>query len=289
MVPNPLPQWALSAGSDEFGDYADLPIYDTSLHMRWIEPGTFIMGSPDDEAGRFSNEGPQHAVTISRGFWVSDSHVTQSVWDAVMGEGNNPSHFPGPDHPVEHVSWECSQAFIAILNKFFSDLFARLPSEAEWEYIARAGTTSAYSDGSSYSDTDAFKSAFATLAWCSTTRELKQASTILRSSAGFDPKPLPASEPPEFGPQDVRSLKPNAWGIYDIHGEVLEHCDCWYSEYNAKTVTDPRVSAPHPRGRILRGGGWASDARECRSSFRDAWPPGQKYDNAGFRIIGGAL
>ena len=137
------PRWASSVGEDRFGVYADVTIPGTraSFRMRRIQPGRFVMGSPKTEEGRFNGEGPQHRVTISRGFWMADSECTQAVYEAVTGK--NPSRFKGADRPVEQVSWDDAQAFLRTINRRIPGLDLRLPTEAEWEYAARAGTTAA--------------------------------------------------------------------------------------------------------------------------------------------------
>ncbi|MBX2803507.1 MAG: formylglycine-generating enzyme family protein, partial [Myxococcales bacterium] len=111
------------------------------MRLRRIPPGRYLRGSPQSEEGRFDNEGPQHSVTISRGFWLGEVPVTQALWEAVMGE--NPSHFEGPSRPVERVSWKDAQAFCARLGERVAGLLPRLPTEADWEYACRAGTTGA--------------------------------------------------------------------------------------------------------------------------------------------------
>ena len=110
--------------------------------MRYIEPGTFMMGSPDDDPEAFDRERPQHKVTLTKGFWLADSECTQAVYQAVTGK-KNPSRFQGDDRPVERVSWNDAQAFLQALNQKLPGLQARLPTEAQWEYAARAGTTEA--------------------------------------------------------------------------------------------------------------------------------------------------
>ena len=114
--------------------------------MRWIPPGRFLMGSLEDEAGRYDWEGPQHEVTIARGFWLFDTPCTQALWQAVM-DGDNPSRFQSPDRPVENVSWNDVQEFLTRINKKVSGLDLVLPSEAQWEYACRAGTTTALYTG----------------------------------------------------------------------------------------------------------------------------------------------
>ena len=136
------PSWAEDYGLDEYGLYASFRIGGIDQRMRWIVPGEFLMGSPEDEAERFDNETP-HRVILSQGFWLADTACTQALWQAVMG--NNPSRFlQGEERPVENVSWDDVQQFLTQLNSLSPDFDFRLPTEAEWEYACRAGTTTAF-------------------------------------------------------------------------------------------------------------------------------------------------
>ena len=164
-----LPRWASAIGRDKYGLWAEftiegnaakpptkraakkksappkVPLGPVRQRLRWIPPGRFLMGSPPDEEGRYSDEGPQHEVTIAEGFWMFDTPCTQALWEALMGE--NPSEFKSPDRPVENVSWEDCRKFVEKINEKFDlekvDLSLSLPSEAQWEYACRAGTTTA--------------------------------------------------------------------------------------------------------------------------------------------------
>ena len=133
------PAWADGWGRDDFGPWVDLRVEEAKQRLRWIPPGKFWMGSPEDEEGRYPDEGPRHEETIASGFWMFDTPCTQALWEAVMGE--NPSQFKGPDRPVESVSWDQCQEFLKRLNERCEGLELRLPSEAQWEYACRAGTT----------------------------------------------------------------------------------------------------------------------------------------------------
>ncbi len=213
-----------------------------ALRLMRIEPGTFRMGSPEDEEGRFTHEGPRHEVTISCPFYLGIFEVTQDQWRAVMER--NPAEFKGPMNPVENVSWDDCQAFIDRLNRLGIGTF-RLPTEAEWEYACRAG-----------SDTP-FAGPIDELGW----------------HAGNSDKKTHL----------VGRKKPNAWGLFDMHGNVLEWCSDWYGPYEPGPQTDPK-GPETGSSRVRRGGGCFYSASRCRSANRDYYHPSFRYDNYGFRL-----
>jgi formylglycine-generating enzyme required for sulfatase activity len=215
------------------------------MELVLIPAGTFTMGSEDGE----SDERPARQVTISRPFYLGKYEVTQGQWQAIMG--NNPSLFRGdPKLPVEQVWWSDVQAFIGKLNAKEGGNLYRLPTEAEWEYAARAGSTLAYGFGNEVSRLGEY-------AW-------------YRDNAGGKTHP-------------VGQLKPNAWGLYDMHGNVMEWVQDWYGRYSDKPVTDPQGS-PSGSHRMRRGGAWNSVATVCRSSNRYS-VPGFRDDFLGFRLV----
>jgi len=228
------------------------------IHLRWIPLGRFPMGSPDDEVGRVNDEGPQHWVTLSRGFWLADAPCTQAEWKAVMG--TEPSDFKGSDLPVEQVSWEDCQEFCKRLRSRFPGLGARLPSEAEWEYACRAGTTGAYNDGSMCTEPRGKDPALDKLGWFD------------ENSGGKT--------------HSVRQKEANQWGLYDMHGNVWEWCEDWFGDYNADDQVDPAGPASGC-GRVFRGGSWYSLARNCRSAKRLWWPLYDRNRSFGFRLASG--
>jgi formylglycine-generating enzyme required for sulfatase activity len=193
------------------------------MELVLIQAGTFQMGSTD--SGADDDEKPVHTVRISRPFYLGQYEVTQAQWEAVMG--NNPSKFKGdPSHPVEQVSWDNVQEFIRRLNAKEGGARYRLPTEAEWEYAARAGSTTVYSFGDSASQ--------------------------LGQSAWYEDNADGATHP-------VGRLQPNAWGLYDMHGNVWEWVQDWYGPYASSTVTDP--TGPQSGGPVCRGGSWGRPAR----------------------------
>jgi formylglycine-generating enzyme required for sulfatase activity len=232
---------------------------DTHETMVWIAPGTFTMGSPSNEKDR-SGERPQTKVTISRGFLMSKYEVTQAQYKSVVG--TNPSFFKGDNNPVEWVSWHKAVAYCAKLTeseKATGRLPAgyeyRLPTEAEWEYACRAGTTTRFSYGD-----DPDYSQLGEYAW-------------------YENNSSNTTHP-------VGEKKPNGWGLYDMHGNVFEWCQDWFGNYPGGSVTDPQGAATGS-DRVLRGGYWDSDAGICRSAYRDADYPGTLNDShyLGFRPV----
>ncbi|MFZ1936389.1 MAG: formylglycine-generating enzyme family protein [Thermoguttaceae bacterium] len=202
-----------------------------------IRPGSFMMG---DEKGD-ADEKPVHKVTISKPFYLGKFEVTQEQWQAVMG--SNPSHFRGAKNPVDRVSWEACQAFIKKLNAKFApaQVTFGLPTEAEWEYACRAGSTSQYGFGDR-------ESKLAEYGW-------------FADNAGGATHP-------------VGQKKPNAWGLYDMHGNVWEWCADWYDgDYYKKSPAIDPTGPTAVTSRVLRGGSWSDPSPYCRSSYRYCLPP----------------
>ena len=229
------------------GERMVLTIKDVGYAFRWCPAGTFMMGSPEDEADRYDNE-TLHQVVLSRGFWMLETEVTQMMWASVMEK--NPSNFKGSKQPVETVSWNNCQEYIKKLNDLgvapkgyrFS-----LPTEAQWEYACRAGTTTAYHFGN----------------------------TLTKEQANFGGNVGKTS--------DVASYPANAWGLHDMHGNVLEWCLDWYGDYPNGNVTDP-AGAVEGSYRVLRGGGWRVVAEICRSADRERDVPSWWSNSIGLRV-----
>jgi formylglycine-generating enzyme required for sulfatase activity len=214
------------------------------MHFVLVQPGFFQMGS----ANGFAREKPVHTVTITRPFYLSACKVTQEQWQAIMG--TDWSSFKGPKNPVDSVSWDDCQTFLRKLSEKLGGGF-RLPTEAEWEYACRAGSTTAYC----YGDDEARLGDYAWFAG---------------NSGG-------ATHP-------VALKKPNAWGLYDVHGTVWEWCQDWYGPYADGAVTDPRGPDAGDY-RVLRGGSWRFDARHARSAFRTGIAPASGLNGyAGLRV-----
>jgi len=215
-----------------------------------IPPGEFMMGSLKEESGRSDNE-TRHKVILTKAFFMQNTPVTQGQWKAIMTD--NPSHFKncGDDCPVDKVSYDDAQDFIRKLNQKEGNEKYRLPTEAEWEYACRAVTNTAYYFGDDES-------------------RLKEYAWFDKNS---DSKPHP-----------VGLLKPNAWGLYDMHGNIHEWCQDFYGDYSSDAVTDP--VGPHTGSvRVYRGGSWGDDTRYCRTAYRSKDIPGLGSYDVGFRLV----
>ncbi|KPA09462.1 Sulphatase-modifying factor domain protein [Candidatus Magnetomorum sp. HK-1] len=223
----------------------------------FIPPGKFMMGSPQDEKGRSSDE-VQHEVILTKGFYMQTTEVTQGQWMAVMGK--NPSYFQqcGKECPVEQVSWNGTQEFIQKLKSMDGNSAYRLPTEAEWEYAARAGSKTAFANG-----------------------EIKEL------ICGLDPN-LDKMGWYCGNSQDkthpVAQKQANAWGLYDMHGNVWEWCADWFGDYPKLQATDP-VGSKKGSSRVLRGGSWYDFAGGCRSANRDWYVPTGRGGRFGFRLV----
>jgi hypothetical protein len=194
------PGWAKRVAIDQYGLFAELEYQGVTQCMRWIWPGEFARGSPEDEPERLEDE-LRHQVLLTRGFWLADTACTQALWKAVMGE--NPSLLVDAELPVEQVSWEQVQEFFARMKETIPGSEARLPTEAEWEYACRAGTQTPFSFGESI-----------------TTEQVNYHGDY----------PYPGGEKGEIRSRtvEVKALPANAWGLYQMHGNVWEWCQDWY-------------------------------------------------------------
>jgi formylglycine-generating enzyme required for sulfatase activity len=217
-----------------------------SMDLVLIRPGSFMMGSETGE----ENEKPVHKVTLTKPFYLGKFEVTQQQWQAVMGE--NPAVFKGPKNPVENVSWEDCQLFLQELAKKIPDMVFELPTEAQWEYACRAGSRTEYTYGD-----DAAR--LGEYAW------------YLGNSAN---KTHP-----------IGQKKPNAWGLYDMHGNVCEWCADWYSSsYTAGDATDP-TGPSSGEAAVLRGESWVGLPNELRSADRVGTPTYYRNSHVGLRLV----
>jgi len=246
----PLPySWSNAWGEDKYGIWTEFQIHGVAQRMRWIEPGIFFMGSPQNEPERFDDE-IQHEVELTQGFWLADTTCTQDLWQTVMG--SNPSWLKGSKHPVENISYEDCRKFFEKVNDLVSNLELRLPTEAQWEYACRAGTKTPFWFGETIN-----------------TKQVNYGGGVILS--GWQET------------VEVKALPHNDWGLYQMHGNVREWCADWYGAYEAGMVVDPQGPLAG-NSRVLRGGSWFSRGRGCRSAARLSRPPGTREDNYGFRL-----
>lgn len=247
-------QWELAkpartkAAHEKLGDEFTIP--SLNLEMIWVEPGTFTMGSPTTEAGRAHET--QHKVTLTNGFYLGKYEVTQSQYKAVMN--HNPSKFKSENRPVETISWDDAIEFCDKLTEIQrkagrlpEGMVYSLPTEAQWEYACRAGTTTAYSWGDS----------------------------ITTSNANYNSQ--------RGQTRDVGNYAANPWGFFDMHGNVWEWTADWYAAYSSGAQTDPEGPAAGS-SRVLRGGSWVNPAPLLRSAFRNLFTPSYRNNYIGFRV-----
>ena len=229
------------------------------FEFAFIPPGEFMMGSPEDEPEREGNE-ILHKVVLTDGFLMQTTPVTQGQWEAVMG--NNPSRFKddGGKLPVETVSWEDATEFIEKLNAAGDGKSYRLPTEAQWEYACRAGTTTAFHTGRCLS--------------------ADEANYVGNYPLGGCPKGIYREKT-----TPVKTFSPNAWGLYDMHGNVWEWCSDWYGQYEKGEEAINPLGPSSGSVRVLRGGSWIDNARNCRSAYRTYDHPGLRIVYIGFRLV----
>lgn len=250
--------WASAWGQDQFGLWQAFTYKNIRHVFRWIPPGRFMMGSPENnEEGRYDWE-DMHPVTLSKGFWLGETTVTQALWKAVM-DGATPSHFKGDERPVEQVNWHDCQQFINKLRSLHPDLQVRLPWEAEWEYACRAGTETPFHFGGK-DDLSTEKANY---------------------SGKWDAYDSSGSTRP------VKSYPPNNWGLYEMHGNVWEWCeDVWQRNLGKDAVIDPqgRADSESEAGRVIRGGAWVLGGWNCRSAYRNGHEPAIRNGHLGLRL-----
>jgi formylglycine-generating enzyme required for sulfatase activity len=236
------------------------------MKFRLIPPGTFLMGSPGDEERRSSSE-HQHEVTLTRSFYMGVYPVTQGEWTRVMG--SNPSRFKSVSgqntsrFPVESVSWKDAQKFLGKLSAShgMSGVRYRLPTEAEWEYACRGGTTSPFSFGNVLNGDKA-------------------------NCDGNSPYGTSSTGPFLGRTSVVGSYEANGFGLYDMHGNVWEWCEDWWGgDYYSSSPSEDPAGPSSGSSRVLRGGSWRDGARSCRSAVRVRYVPAGRRDIYGFRLL----
>lgn len=253
------PNWAEAWGDDGYGLWAEFVVGAARQRMRWIEPGEFWMGAPDGDLQRHDDETPKHRVRISRGFWMADAACTQALWVALMGR--NPSYFDDePLCPVEWVGWEDVQIFLSKLAAAGVTGQPSLPTEAEWEYACRSGTETAFHFGDQISPR--WSNYDGNYPYNNGAKGVNRACTV-----------------------PVKALPANAWGLFQMHGNVFEWCADGPRRYAVKLTVDPEGPRGARDSRVVRGGSWFYGAWYCRASSRMECEPGNRNDGLGFRLV----
>ena len=228
--------------------------------MRWIPPGSFLMGSPEREYDRHHDE-QLHRVNLTNGFWLAETTCTQGLWKPVMG--TNPSEFTDSlENPVEQVSWDDCDQFLKTLKKAVPGLPIRMPTQAEWEYACRAGSQSVFWWGD-------------------------ELSTDLANYAENYPYHNGAKGEFRGSTHPVKSFQRNPNGLYQMHGNVWEWCSDWFGHYADDEITNP-TGPIEGDSRVLRGGSWIDGGRRLRAACRNYVEPSWRFGNFGFRLAGGS-
>ena len=235
---------ATPASGDELGD---IVVNSVGMKLAYIPPGKFTMGSPQTEPGRIANETERH-VTFEKGFRIGVTEVTQKEWSLIMG--SNLAFFKGDDLPVEYITWHEAVEYCRRLSEKEKKRY-RLPTDAEWEYACRAGTTTAYYSGEN-------KNSLATAGW-------------YLGNSGNQSHP-------------VGRKTPNPWGLYDMHGNVSEWC-AERSEERKTDTTSAQLDGEEKALRDLRGGSWGLNANDCRSASRHSNAGTFRYFDLGLRVV----
>ena len=240
--------WMARCGEDSFGRWALANIAGVEVLFRHCPAGTFTMGTSAQERSTYKDEGPQHGVRLTRSFWLAQTPVTQRLWTAVAGD--NPSHFLGDNLPVESVSWDDCTRWVAKARVAVPALALRLPTEAEWEYACRAGTTSETYAG-------------------------KNIEEILERIAWFEGNSGGST-------REVQQKEPNPWGLHDMIGNVWEWCSDSQRKYSESRMVDP--SGGESTERVFRGGSWRIESARMRAGFRNARSPDYLHYSLGLRL-----
>lgn len=247
------PTWATAWGEDKLGPFVSFELADVTVRMRWCPAGNFLMSSPEGEEA-LDDEAIGQELILTQGFWLAETATTQELWQALMGM--NPSRFKGKDLPVEQVSLDDVQAFLATALERGHEL--RLPREFEWEYACRAGTKTPFSFGA----------------------------TITTQQVNYDGNfPFGGGAEGEFRAKTVPvgSLPPNPWGLFEMHGNVWERCSDWRGTYVAGQAVDASEPDEIPY-RVVRGGSWRDSAGRCQSAYRSGAVASERWDFLGFRL-----
>lgn len=243
--------WMTDCGEDAFGRWAAAYIAGVEHRFRYCPPGRFMMGSPSSEAGHSFGEYPRHEVSLTQGFWLGEVPVTQKQWKAVTG--NNPSWFSGYNLPVDKVSWNDCKSWLRLADVISRRIGLRLPTEAEWEYACRAGTTGATYRG-------------------------KNDEPIINNIAWYRGNSNGMTRP-------VKKKAPNPWGLHDMLGNVWEWTeDCWNDSHLEAPADGTTRRSKNCSRRVLRGGSWGSGPESIRSACRTTDTAENRGFFNGFRV-----
>lgn len=248
--------YAVCHGTDQWGPYVELDLGFIKTRMRAVAPGQFMMGSPGSELGRREHE-TYHQVTLTRRFWLCETACPQRLWKEVMG--SHSFWFPGDDRPVEMVCWNDTQDFMAAINRRFRGLKLRLPTEAEWEYACRANTQTPFSFGETITPVQVNYNG--NFPYAGAEEGLYRTHTV-----------------------NVKTLPPNPWGFYEMHGNTWEWThDFYQSDLGTVPVIDPRGPADGTH-KVMRGACWFDHASTTRSADRDIGLKTLRIPFLGFRF-----
>ncbi len=251
--------WMMDCGSDAYGHWAAASIAGVDMRFRYCPPGKFLMGSPLNEVGRHGHEGPQREVSLTQGFWLGETPVTQRQWNAVAGK--NQSCFEGPDLPVDRVYWKDCQEWMKKASACAGGGGLRFPTEAEWEYACRAGTVTPFWFGATINTDQANYDGH--LTYGSGRRGVNRKRTV-----------------------SVGSFPANNWGLHDMHGNVCEWVEDSYVDSYVGAPLDGSIAVTGGEcsPRVLRGGGWDFAPHAVRSASRFWLRPGFGFIGMGFRV-----
>ena len=276
--------WAHEQVENRSGPAFILNVKGVEYLLRWIPAGMFVMGSPQNELGHGEDE-VEHRVVLSQGFWMGETPCTQALWRAVMGRSDKPFEFEHPQRPVDSISWKRAQTFIRRLEKRQPGLRMRLPTEAQWEYACRAGSRGATYAGSLDILGEYNAPALDGIAWHGG-----------NSGYGYEfRRGWNSSDGHEkqyghrwAGTRQVKTREQNAWGLYDMLGNVMEWCEDWYGPYELSHFRMDPLGPVDGDQRIMRGGSWDSPVHHVRAAHRAAARPASyRGAHVGFRLSRG--
>jgi formylglycine-generating enzyme required for sulfatase activity len=287
------PAWASASGKDQYGTWADLVVKGVTQRFRLIPGGTFTMGCDDAESNAAWLQGnkfpekanltdflaPQLIVVLSHSYWMADSTCTQELWTSVMG--SNPSMYHDNKlRPVEEASWNDCMDFLDKVKQLVPDLQIRLPTEAEWEYACRAGTkTALYTGDIVYIGRNNVPS-LDSIAWYSGNSGIDDPHILSTNSSSLLDMQYPNDH---SGTHPVRQKLPNAWGLYDMIGNVAQLCSDWFGPYPSDKIIDPSGSITGSE-RVTRGTSFYDFPNYCRSASRSSFRPRVQSSINGFRL-----